>query len=244
MSIARTRQSRLQYAVRVTAGGSGTQTLPDGAGETVTVAFSGVPSRGLIRRVAIVAVSSDSSGPVANLPRTYDSVYLHYVGEAGLNKRSTAYVPTIFSQLAYDQQNRNTLAGYSLGQTGSSNNRFVSVVDCVPVNCGGIGDGGYYNQLHPSDATGNTTLIFPSGSGTNTSAVIEGATVRTTSGVFPAGGIFYDTQSPLIAGVTTIVEGPNFTENTTLYLTLLSEGFDYDDDMQDLTFIMDIEPTH
>jgi hypothetical protein len=241
MSIARTRQSRLQYAVRVTAGGAGTQTLPDGAGETVTVAFSGVPSRGLIRRVAIVAVSSNSSGAVANLPRTYDSVYLHYVGEAGLNKRSTAYVPTIFSQLAYDQQNRNTLAGYSLGQTGSSNNRFVSAVDCVPVNCGGIGDGGFYNVPHAVGATG--ALAFPTSAAT-TSAVIEGSTVRTTSGVFPAGGIFYDTQSPLIAGVTTIVEGPNFTENTTLYLTLLSEGFDYDDDMQDLTFIMDIEPTH
>ena len=241
MSIARTRQSRLQYAVRVTAGGAGTQTLPDGAGETVTVAFSGVPSRGLIRRVAIVAVSSNSSGAVANLPRTYDSVYLHYLGAAGLNERSTAYVPTIFAQLAYDQQNRNTLAGYSLGQTGSANNRFVSAVDCVPVNCGGVGDGGYYNVPHGVGATG--ALAFPTSAAT-TSDVIEGATVRTTSGVFPAGGIFYDTQSPLIAGVTTVVEGPNFTENTTLYLTLLSEGFDYDDDMQDLTFIMDIEPTH
>ncbi len=235
MSIARTRQSRIQYAVRVQAGGAGTQTLPETAGETVTVEFAGVPARGLIRRVGIVAVSP---GPLANLPRTYDSLYLHYVGEAGLNKRSTLYVPTIFSQLAYDQQNRNTLAGYSLGQTGIG--RFVSAVDCVPVNCGGIGSGGFYNAPHAVGATG--ALAFPT-TAANTTPVIEGATIKTTSGAFPPGGIFYDVQSP-IAGVTTVVDGPNFTENNSLYLTLLAEGFNYDNDMSNLTFILDIEPTH
>jgi|TARA_R100000084_G_scaffold106825_1_gene65568 hypothetical protein len=73
--------------------------------------------------------------------------------------------------------------------------------------------------------------------------VIEGATIKTTSGAFPPGGIFYDVQSP-IAGVTTVVDGPNFTENNSLYLTLLAEGFNYDNDMSNLTFILDIEPTH
>jgi len=237
MSIARTRQSRIQYAVRVQAGGGGTQTLPETAGETVTVEFAGVPARGLIRRVGIIAVSP---GPLANLPRTYDSLYLHYVGEPGLNKRSTAYVPTIFSQLAYDQQNRNTLAGFSLGETGPGNGRFVSAVDCVPVNCGGIGSGGFYNAPHATDAAGS--LAFPA-TPANITPVIEGATIKTTSGAFPPGGIFYDVQSP-IAGVTTVVDGPNFTEKNSLYLTLLAEGFNYDNDMSNLTFILDIEPTH
>jgi hypothetical protein len=167
-------------------------------------------------------------------------LYLHYAGEAGLNKRSTFYVPTIFSQLAYDQQNRNTLAGYSLGQTGIGNGRFVSAVDCVPVNCGGIGSGGFYNAPHAVGAT--AALAFPT-TAANAIAVIEGATVKTTSGAFPPGGIFYDVQSP-IAGVTTVVDGPNFTENNSLYLTLLAEGFNYDNDMSNLTFILDIEPTH
>mgnify|MGYP003135274391 CR=1 FL=1 len=234
MSIARTRQSRVQYAVK-----PDVTTLPTNPGDSTTVEFSGVPARGLIHRVAIIA---SSQAAVNNQPRFYDSVYLHYLGRAGENERSAGFAETMFCQLAYDQQNRNTLSGYSVSDAASGTSaRFISIVDCVPVNCGGVGSGGFYNAPHPLDGT----LLSFDGTSDGNTPVIEGASIRTTSGVFPPGGIFYDTQSSLIAGVTSPADGPNFTDGNKLYLTLMSEGLNYETTFPNgVTFLIDIEPTH
>ena len=215
--------------------------MPDGVDKTTTVQLQNVPSRGIIRRVTVILRGTTE---ILNQARVYDYVYLHYLGESGQNKRAKSYADSIFGQLAYDLLNRNTLAGFSMSDTatsGSADARFLSAVDCVPVSCGGVGSGGFYNAPHPLDGT----LLSFDGTSDGNTAVIEGATIRTTSGVFPSSGIYYDTQSPLLSGITSDVEGPNFTENTNLYLTLHSQAFDYTGTgIIDAVFLVDIEPTH
>tara|TARA_R100000654_G_scaffold27339_3_gene51377 strand:- start:538 stop:1317 length:780 start_codon:yes stop_codon:yes gene_type:complete len=259
MSIARTRQSRQQFAIKVLSD-SGTPTLPNAAGDTVTVELTGVPARGLIRRVAIVAKSENV---VLNQPRFYDGVYLHLLGTAGKDTKTLAFAESIFGHLAYDLQNRNSLTAYSMSDTPSgAGARFVSVVDCTPVCAGGAGTGAFYlgSQLATTRVSGSdlpagtnphlraNPALDTTGSPASEVGVqlnpVEGSTIVTTSGTFPPGGIFYDTQSTQLAGVAQTVEGPNFTEGNKLYVTLQSEGFAYNTNFHSLTFIIDIEPTH
>lgn len=120
MGISRIRESRLQYAVKVLAAA-----MPDGVDKTTTVQLQNVPSRGIIRRVTVILRGTTE---ILNQARVYDYVYLHYLGESGQNKRAKSYAESIFGQLAYDLQNRNTLAGFSMSDTatsGSADARFL-----------------------------------------------------------------------------------------------------------------------